>query len=146
MKLRWLFVFASVTALAADDPYAAQLFQKHCASCHNSEAGASGRVPQLAALKSMTPAAIQRTLEAGVMKTQAAALSPDERLKVATFVGTPVTLERKREEIANLCSNGGPATAQWTEGSAWTGWGADLANTGSSRQSRRAFALKICRG
>lgn len=125
MKLRWLFVFASVTALAADDPYAANLFQTHCASCHNSEAGASGRVPQLAALKSMTPAAIQKTLESGVMKTQAAALSPDERLKVATFVGTAVTLERKREEIANAC----PAGAQWSDGSAWAGWGADLSNT-----------------
>ncbi len=126
MKLCWLFVFASVIALAADDPYAANLFQTHCASCHNSEAGASGRVPQLAALKSMTPAAIQKTLEAGVMKTQAAALSPDERLKVATFLGTAVTLERKREEIANLCSAG---SAQWTGGSAWAGWGSDLTNT-----------------
>jgi polyvinyl alcohol dehydrogenase (cytochrome) len=125
MKLRWLFVFASVAALAADDPYAVDLFQKHCASCHNSEAGASGRVPQLAALKSMTPAAIQKTLETGVMKTQAAALSPDERLKVATYLGTAVTLEHKREEIANVCRT----STQWTDGSAWAGWGTDLANT-----------------
>ena len=31
----------------------------------------------------MTPAAIQRTLESGIMKTQAAPLSADERLKIA---------------------------------------------------------------
>ncbi|HEX5227456.1 MAG TPA: PQQ-binding-like beta-propeller repeat protein [Bryobacteraceae bacterium] len=125
MKLRWLFVFASVIAFAADDPYAVSLFQKHCASCHNSEAGASGRVPQLAALKSMTPAAIQKTLESGVMKTQAAALSADERLKVATYLGTAITVERKRDEIANICAAG----ATSNEGPAWAGWGSDLANT-----------------
>ena len=68
MKLCLFFAIASIAAFAADDPYAAQLFQKHCASCHNSEAGAGGRVPQISALKSMTPAAIQKTLESGVMK------------------------------------------------------------------------------
>jgi polyvinyl alcohol dehydrogenase (cytochrome) len=124
MKLCWLFVFASVVALAADDPYAANLFQKHCAACHNSEAGAGGRVPQMAALKSMTPAAIQKTLDAGVMKTQAAPLSADERLKIATYLGTAVTVQGKREEIANVC----PAGARWSDGPAWAGWGGDLTN------------------
>ena len=40
---------------AADDPYATQLFQKNCASCHDSAAGAQGRVPQLSVLRTMTP-------------------------------------------------------------------------------------------
>src|SRR5579863_6460518 len=111
MKPRLFYAIAcaaalAATAFAADDPYAAQLFQKHCAACHNSEAGAGGRVPQIPALKSMTPAAIQKTLDSGVMKQQAAPLSPDERLRVATMLGTAVTLERKREEIANLCAAG----------------------------------------
>src|ERR1700733_12157637 len=106
MKLCSFFVIATITVFAADDPYAAQLFQKHCASCHNSEAGASGRVPQLSALKSMTPAAIQKTIDSGIMKQQAAALSADERQRVAGFLGTAVTLEKKREEIANLCPAG----------------------------------------
>jgi polyvinyl alcohol dehydrogenase (cytochrome) len=125
MKLCLFFVIASVTALAADDPYAAQLFQKHCASCHNSEAGASGRVPQLPALKSMTPAAIQKTITSGVMKQQAAPLSADERQRVASFLGTAVTLERKRDEIANLC----PAGAAWGQGPAWSSWGGNFSNT-----------------
>src|ERR1700689_165899 len=125
MKLCLFFVIASVTVFAADDPYAAQLFQKHCASCHNSEAGASGRVPQLPALKSMTPAAIQKTIDSGIMKQQAAALSADERQRVASFLGTAVTLERKREEIANLC----PAGAASGESPAWASWGGGLANT-----------------
>src|SRR5580700_7930729 len=129
MRLYLSFMIAAitlfaVTAFAADDPYAAQVFQKHCASCHNSEAGAGGRVPQIAALKSMTPAAIQKTLESGVMKQQAAPLSADERQRIATFLGTAVTLERKREEIANLC----PAGAALREGPAWASWGGDLTN------------------
>ncbi len=90
-----LFVFASIAAVAATDPYAAQLFQKHCATCHDSEAGASGRIPQVAVLKTMTPAAIQKTLESGVMKQQAAPLSPDERQRIASLLGTAVTLERQ---------------------------------------------------
>ncbi|HTB20320.1 MAG TPA: PQQ-binding-like beta-propeller repeat protein [Bryobacteraceae bacterium] len=125
MRLCLFFVIAAITSLAADDPYAAQLFQKHCASCHNSEAGASGRVPQISALKSMTPAAIQKTIDSGIMKQQASALSADERQRIASFLGTAVTLERKREEIANLC----PAGAPWNEGPAWASWGGGLANT-----------------
>ena len=80
------------------DPYAEQLFQKNCASCHQAAAGAEARVPQIAALKTMTPAAILRTLESGIMKSQAAPLSGDERQKVANFLGTAVTVERRREE------------------------------------------------
>lgn len=126
MRFYWLFAIVPLAAAAAaDDPYAAQLFQKHCASCHNSEAGAGGRIPQIDALKSMTPGAIQKTLESGIMKTQAAPLSADERLRVASYLGTAITIERKRDEITNPCS----ATAKWTDGPAWASWGGDLANT-----------------
>ena len=45
MKLFTLLLIAPAIMWAADDPYAAQLFQKHCASCHDSAAGADGRVP-----------------------------------------------------------------------------------------------------
>ena len=124
MKLCYLFVIASLAMLAADDPYAEQLFQKHCASCHDSEAGAGGRSPQRSVLKTMTPAAIQKTLESGVMKAQAAPLSADERLKVAALLGTAVTVERKREEIANPCLS----SAVWGSGPAWASWGGGLAN------------------
>jgi polyvinyl alcohol dehydrogenase (cytochrome) len=124
MRLCLFFLVISIAVFAADDPYAAELFQKHCASCHNSESGASGRVPQISALKSMTPAAIQKTLDGGVMKQQGAPLSADERQRIASFLGTAVTLERKRDEIANLC----PAGAVSGESSAWASWGGGLAN------------------
>jgi polyvinyl alcohol dehydrogenase (cytochrome) len=126
MRRFHLLMIAPILLRAADDPYAAQLFQKHCASCHESAAGANGRIPQVAALKIMTPAAILKTIESGVMKAQAAPLSGDERLKVASFLGTAVTMERRREEITNPC----PAGMPWgNEGRAWTNWGGGLANT-----------------
>ncbi len=137
MKLCLFFTIASIAVFAADDPYAAQLFQKHCAACHNSEAGAGGRVPQISALKSMTPAAIQKTLESGVMKPQAAPLSPDERQRIASFLGTAVTLERKRDEIANLC----PAGATAGESPAWASWGGNFANT--RFQSAKDSGLRV---
>lgn len=125
MKRPLLLALLPLAVLAADDPYAAQLFQKHCATCHASEAGASGRIPQIAVLKSMTPAAIQRTLDSGIMKQQASALSADERLKIATYLGTAVTLERRRDEIANPC----PPRPMPSEGPSWSSWGGSLTNT-----------------
>ncbi len=123
MKLCLLLLLLPVLR-AADDPYAAQLFQKHCASCHQSATGASTRIPQIDTLKTMTPIAIQKTLDSGVMKVQAAVLSADERQKIANFLGKAVTLERRREEIANPC----PANSPWKTGSAWSSWGG-LTNT-----------------
>src|SRR5437773_7740684 len=119
MKYSYLLLIAPVPMMFAADPYAEQLFQKNCAPCHQAAAGAEARVPQIAALKTMTPAAILRTLESGIMKAQAAPLSGDERLKVATFLGTAVTVERRREDIANPCPVVGPANAPWKQTPGW---------------------------
>jgi polyvinyl alcohol dehydrogenase (cytochrome) len=130
MKVSMLFVVlliasAPMRAAAADDPYAAQLFAQRCASCHEAGAGGAGRIPPVSQLKTMTPTAILKTLETGIMRTQAAALSTNERQALANFLGTAVTTERKREEIANPC----PAGAGWKDGPGWSSWGADLNNT-----------------
>jgi polyvinyl alcohol dehydrogenase (cytochrome) len=129
MRPCYLLLIAPLAMWAADDPYAAQLFQKHCASCHDSATGAQGRIPQVAVLKTMTPAAIQRTLEGGVMTLQAAALSADERLKVASLLGTAVTTERRHEELANACSAKALYQGPAGEAPAWSSWGGGLANT-----------------
>jgi polyvinyl alcohol dehydrogenase (cytochrome) len=134
MKLCCLLIVAPLLALAAEDPYAVQLFQKHCASCHDSAAGATGRIPQVAVLKTMTPGAIQKTLDGGLMKQQAAPLSADERMKLANYLGTAVTVERKREEIVNLC----PAGAAWTDGPSWSGWGGAAVNNARFQSAKDA--------
>lgn len=126
MRFNCLILLLMPTVLAAaEDPYARQLFQKNCASCHDSASGAAGRVPQLSVLKTMTPVAIQRTLDSGVMKTQASLLSGDERAKLATFIGTAVTAERRPEDLPNRCT----ATTSQAAGPSWASWGGGLANT-----------------
>src|SRR5581483_1766495 len=62
---------APFTAAAADDPYAAQLFAQHCAMCHEAGAGGAARIPTVSQLKAMTPGAILKALEGGVMRSQA---------------------------------------------------------------------------
>src|SRR5678816_3108754 len=110
---------------AAEDPYAAQLFKQNCASCHETAAATPGaRIPSVSVLKAMTPTAILRTIESGVMKTQAAVLSTNERQALANFLGTATTAERRPNEISNAC----PAGARWKDGPGWTNWGAGLTN------------------
>src|SRR5262249_19864567 len=75
-------------------------------------------------LKTMTPTAILRTLESGIMRTQAAALSVNERQALANYLGTATTAERRRDEISNAC----PAGARWKDSPGWTSWGAGLTN------------------
>src|SRR5262249_1344001 len=116
MKSWGLVLIAAIALRAADDPYAAQLFKQHCASCH--EAGAApSRIPPVSALKSMRPMAILKTLETGVMKPQAIALSATERQALANFLGT-VSAEPKREQISNPC----PTSTEWKDGPGWAGW------------------------
>jgi polyvinyl alcohol dehydrogenase (cytochrome) len=127
-----LFYLVSIAVLlmgrataAAEDPYAAQLFKQHCASCHETGASAPGaRIPPVSVLNKMTPTAILKALETGIMKSQAAAISTNERQALANFLGTAVTVERRRDEIANLCST----TPRWKGNAGWTSWGAGLAN------------------
>ncbi|MBI1338901.1 PQQ-binding-like beta-propeller repeat protein [bacterium] len=59
------------------------LYKLHCASCH--EPGLAG-APQRSALAMLTPARIHESLTTGVMRTQAAMLSGEERILVARFL------------------------------------------------------------
>ena len=133
--LVWLL--APMAAYAAGDPYAEALFQKHCAACHQA-AATSARIPQRAALKTMTPGSILKALETGAMKQQAAPLSRNERQAVAALLGTAVTVERPRDQITNPC----PAGAEWRNGPGWSSWGNGLANTRFQDEKDTGFAAK----
>ena len=112
-----LFPLTALSVLAADDPYAASLFQKNCAACHMSASQAAARIPQLDVLKTLSPVPILRVLESGVMKAQAAQLSTNERQALATYLGKPDTTERRREEITNTCPAQG--TSVWKNTPSW---------------------------
>jgi polyvinyl alcohol dehydrogenase (cytochrome) len=125
MKHSWLLLIASAIAFAADDPYAAALFQKHCATCHQAGGETAARIPQIAVLKTRTPNSIQRTLETGAMMQQASVLSAGERQLVANWLGKPVTMEVRSDQISNSC----PAGVVWKNTPGWSGWSPGLVNT-----------------
>src|SRR5262249_57676394 len=94
----------SFAASAAEDPYAEQLFKQHCASCHEAGAAAPGaRIPPVSVLKTMTPTAILKALETGIMKSQAAVLSVNERQAGANFLGTARHGQHRRDQTPNTC-------------------------------------------
>ena len=125
MKHSCLLLIASSFAFAADDPYAAALFQKHCATCHQAGDEATARIPQIAVLKTRTPNSILRTLETGAMMQQASVLSAGERQLVANFLGKPATLKVRGDQISNSC----PPGAAWKNTPGWSGWSPGLVNT-----------------
>jgi len=73
------------TAHAQGVPSGAELYAKHCASCHDQT---SPRVPPRDALAKMSPARILRTLDFGLMMSVAYPLRRAEREAVAAFLGT----------------------------------------------------------
>lgn len=120
----YLFI-ASALAIAADDPYAALLFQKHCAICHQAGGEVAVRIPQIVALKTLTPNSILRTLETGAMKQQASLLPAGERQLLANWLGKPATMEVRLDQISNSCPTGGT----WKNTPGWPGWSPSPANT-----------------
>ena len=145
IKPFYLLLIALLGMLAADDPYAAQLFQKHCATCHDSAVGGARAMFRRCGLQDDDPRcdSAERS-KSGVMKTQAAPLSADERLKIASCFGTAVTTERRREEIANPCAGGAAPVAASRARQRLGPVGAAVRPTLDSRMPRpRAFRRRI---
>ena len=74
---------APASAQVADSS-GADIYAKHCASCHDQ---GSPRIPPRDALAKMSPARILRTLDFGLMMSVAYPLRRDEREAVAGFLG-----------------------------------------------------------
>tara|TARA_R110002110_G_scaffold205066_1_gene416616 strand:- start:3331 stop:5232 length:1902 start_codon:yes stop_codon:yes gene_type:complete len=83
-----LWLAANVAGAAKSPPASEQmitadgaaLFEQHCAECHS---GKVSKAPQISLLQIMSPGSVLRAMEAGVMRTQAAALSGQERRAIA---------------------------------------------------------------
>ena len=115
-----LFLAVPVFAVAQDG---ARIYQDHCAQCH--ESGAA-RIPPQSVLRQHTTANIARILEVGMMKQQAASLTPAERQSVAQWLGgnTPVSIDASH--VSDACKAPAPAFSE--KMSAWTSWGGGLEN------------------
>jgi len=119
MRVLALLCSAPWFAAAADDPFGAAIYQKHCATCHDAPDPAA-RIPAKAALQKMPAGAILRSLESGVMLQQSAALTRIEKRAVANFLGSAEAVMLDPSKITNRC-----AASDWKSASAlaeWTGW------------------------
>jgi polyvinyl alcohol dehydrogenase (cytochrome) len=66
--------------------YAERLFAENCAGCHGDSAADAG-APTRAAIGKLTAPTIRHALDVGVMREQAAALSPTDRAILAEWLG-----------------------------------------------------------
>lgn len=123
---------------AAPGPDGAALYAQRCAKCHDH---ASGHVPSREALANRPASNISMALLTGAMRPQAAGLSRAEAGAIAAFVTAGAAASAPRLH-SNPCR--GPLAALELSGSAWNGWGRDLANTRS--QSHAGLAARELSG
>ena len=100
-----------------------QVYVQACASCHD---GGVDRAPQRAMLLLMSPESIHRSLAAGVMQAQAAALSAEEKVAVAEYLAG--------RGIAGVAETAGPPRCEdnrfdFAEPPVFAGWGFTPAST-----------------
>lgn len=98
------------------------VFQRRCASCHDS---AAERIPPRAALQQLTSARILRVLDFGTMMSMAYPLSREEREAVAAFLGKPGDPPPIPEKA--YCSNRTVKLGRSLQ-PAWNGWSPDTTN------------------
>jgi polyvinyl alcohol dehydrogenase (cytochrome) len=114
---------ASVARAQDARPSGADIYARHCASCHDQT---SPRIPPREALAKMSPARILRTLDFGLMMSVAYPLRRDEREAVAAFLGRG---EDDTAPPASAMCKARRAMASTARRGAWTGWSPSPANT-----------------
>jgi polyvinyl alcohol dehydrogenase (cytochrome) len=123
MNFRLLaFLVTFGPALLAAPVSGEAVYQKRCASCHDSPAS---RAPSRDALKTRSVLSIQRTLDFGIMQNVAGPMRRDERDAVATYLGvagassTPPAKAFCTDRSVKISANP----------SGWNGWSPSNANT-----------------
>ena len=122
MRSLLLLALGATTVFAQDG---SAVYKAHCAVCHDSS---TPRVPPSSALRKMSSAVILQSLEAGLMKTEAASLTASERTAVSDYLGSSTPPFAASIPPSAFCS----AQKQPSDGldsARWTGWGSNSANT-----------------
>lgn len=114
---------AQVSPAAARPADGAAVFRAQCASCHG---GTDVRIPTVEALRQRTPESTLDALTTGVMRQQASALSPAERIAVVTYLAGRAPADRPAADRA-ACSS--PPPLARTDPVLWSGWSPALDNT-----------------
>src|SRR5690348_3982882 len=117
-----LFLFASLSAHAAEPPSGEAVYQKRCSRCHDQT---SPRIPPRAALQQMPAERILRALDFGAMMTVAYPLHRDERQAVAAYLGTAGPAISYPPSA--FCADRKVTLSDHSK-SAWNGWSPSAAN------------------
>ena len=121
-------------AWAAGAPSGEEVYKKRCSGCHEQ---ANPRIPPRDALQKMPSARILRALDSGAMMAIAFTLPRDERIAVASYLGTnqaipgPPASAYCRDRTVKLSANP----------SGWNGWSPGAAN--ARFQSAELAGLRI---
>lgn len=115
--------FAVPAIAAAQENPGADVYAKRCAICHDKTAV---RMPSRSVLQQRSAVFILKTLNSGVMKSEAAALSDAERYQVAQWLGGKTALGLDKAALANPCP--ASASASVSGAPSWTSWGGGIDN------------------
>jgi polyvinyl alcohol dehydrogenase (cytochrome) len=118
----FLLFWTTSSIYSADEPLGAQLYRKHCATCHDS---GGPRIPTTSALRQIPVAAIAKAMEVGVMRTQAASLTPIERVTVARWLGRTSAVSVPADRLPNRCASAPRFSAT---APSWSTWGVSSDN------------------
>ncbi len=102
-------------------------FERECTKCHGN--AAVDRAPSPAAIRQMPPERIYAAITTGVMKTQAANLSDEQKRRLAEYMaGRPLGSAALADasQMPNQCA--AAALPDPSKGPAWNGWGVDAHN------------------
>ena len=102
---------------------AAGLYAVRCASCHDHPAP---HMPPRQVLEQRTNAYILKVLNTGIMKEEAAQLSPEERSAIALMLGRKTAAPIDPLKIVNPCKSS--AAAVDSQAASWSNWGGGLEN------------------
>lgn len=104
-------------------------FERECTKCHGNPA--VERAPTPAAIRQMPPERIYTALTTGVMRTEAANLTDEQKRRLAEYMGgRPLgsATVGDASQMPNRCPSE-PKLPDPAAGAAWNGWGVDVRNT-----------------
>lgn len=111
-----LCAFTLPLTMFADTPTGEAVYQKRCAACHEQT---NPRIPPRQALQQMTSARILRALDAGAMMSIAFTMHRDERIAVASYLGTKAS--SAAPPASTFCSDRAVKLVEKPKFS-WNGW------------------------
>src|SRR5579862_9155802 len=104
-------------------------FERECTKCHGN--AAVDRAPSPAAIRQMPPERIYAAITTGIMQTQAANLTDEQKRRLAEYMGgRPLGSAALADasQMPNRCP-AGATLPNPAKGPEWNGWGVDAHNT-----------------